>query len=183
MHIQLYFYDLHSEIYGHFPFPDCRAGQTEIANKKYISYNSNNPHFSFLSGFKKCQSLVMFVPARNVAVSPPCHTADPVRAGEYEQHESSLRFSARAATPFSDRKGHNDSSVSLWRESVKFRMVPHTGRCHEFLMFTLNWEKVRRKWKFRPRSLTDDIGYSCSISWVIFHYSKPIPCDTHNATS
>lgn len=74
-----------------------------------------------------------------------CHTVDPLRAGKYKQHESFLWFSARAATPFSDRKGHNDRSVSLWQQSVKFRGVPHPGRCHEFLMFTLNWKKSQRK--------------------------------------
>lgn len=61
-----------------------------------------------------------------------------VSAGKYEQHESFLWFSASAATPFSDRKGHNDRSESLWQQSAKFRGVPHPGICHEFLMFTLN---------------------------------------------
>lgn len=119
-------------------------------NKKYISYNSNKSHCGVLSGFKKCQSLEMFVQARNAALSSLCHTVDPVRAGKYEQHESFLRFSARAITPFPDRKGHNDRFVSLWQESVKFSGLPLPGICHEFLMSTLNWEKFRGKWKFWP---------------------------------
>ena len=53
-----------------------------------------------------------------------------------------------AATPFPDRKGHNDRSGSLWQQSVKIRGVPQPGRCYEYLMLTLNWKKVRGKWKF-----------------------------------
>lgn len=76
-----------------------------------------------------------------LSLSLLCHAVDPARAWKYKQHESFPRFSTRAATPLSDRRGHNDSSASLWQQSVKFRGAPHPGRCHEFLMFTLNWKK------------------------------------------
>lgn len=80
-----------------------------------------------------------------LALSPSllCHIVDPGRAEKYKQHESFLWFSARAATPFSDSKGHNDRSASLWQQSVRFGGVPHPGRCHEFLMFTLNWKNSK----------------------------------------